>query len=123
MTEMSIKLCQRVAGVLVGWARLTGRGRAVAEQHTGQPPVGAEHLGGLLVAGTARKAHRRFRFGEVAVQWCAVQQAWHRRRVDVAGHGQVAPCDQSLPGPLTLTGTVFDWLCPAIKDSERPARL
>ena len=68
VTEMSKKMCQRVAGVPVGGNRLTGRGRAFAEQHTSQPPVGVEHLVGLLVAGTAHKGHRRLRLGEVAVQ-------------------------------------------------------
>jgi hypothetical protein len=68
LTEMNHKKCQRVSGVLVGGHRLTGHRPAVAKQRISQPPEGAEHLFGLLAAGTAHKGHRRVRLGEVAVQ-------------------------------------------------------
>ena len=98
---MRVAKRQPVVGVRVGRERLSGRGRALAAQHTGQPAVGVERLGGLFVAGPAQKGQACLHFGGVDVQ-CrrAVQQALHGRVVGVAGVGQVATGDEPFPCPL-----------------------
>ena len=64
--EMRVEKRQRVVGVPVDRDRLTGRGGALAAQHTGQPPVAVEPLAGLLAAGTAHEGQPRLHLGDVA---------------------------------------------------------
>jgi hypothetical protein len=113
----------RVSGVAVGGDRRARRGRALAAQHRGQPPVAVEPLAGLLAADAAGEGQPRLHLVDVAVQRRrAVHQEVHRRLVAVAGVRQLTAGDQPLPGPLGRVDRVLERLRPAGEEREQQAR-
>ena len=124
---MPWSMCAKhIASGLSAYLSVRTVSHAAAERSPRKTPAShrwlSSHLGNLLATRTSDECQPGLDVDDVDIErWRAIPEVLRGRLVRVSGIGQVASCDQTLPGPLSFGGGVFDGLEPAGQERELEA--